>query len=856
MKLSRYRQVLMWLSSCVALCLPLSAQSSSFQQVFENQGLVMLLIEPNSGQIVSANQAAADFYGYSRQTLQQMRIQQINSLSVEQVAQERQLAKQQGRNYFIFRHQLANGELRTVEVYSQPYQFGATNLLLSVIHDVTPGRDFDPGIWHFKDRLEQEVALQLGQTHQLNQRIQQLLIVGILLFALLSLFLWFVNVKRKKAEGDLFEFKREFEAFLEQTTDFVYFKDRDGKMLFCSQTLAKVTGHSSWRDMIGKDDHQLFPAETAKIYHEEEAPVYQQGQAVIGKINPYYDEQGKLGYVQTNKWPVLDEHNQLVGLFGISREISDLQALKTELERSERLLEDSEALAKIGGWEYQVDGAKMFWTQGLFRLHDFKPSPDFDHIAESVHCYLPEDRETILEAFKACIEKAQPYDLVFPFKTHLGKDKWIRTKTAPLIEQGKVSKVIGIVMDITDQKLTELRLQQSLELSEQHKQQAEAANIAKSRFLATMSHEIRTPMNGILGMAQLLLAQTPAEQDYRRYAQTIMDSGETLMRLLNDILDLSKVEAGKLNLEPGLVFPNQILQDTLALFTPSAKQKHLQLNMRWQGKDNACYQGDGQRIRQMLNNLVNNAIKFTEQGTVLIEAQELTPEGELLFAVEDSGIGIAPEQHQHLFQPFSQLDNSSTRQYGGTGLGLSIVQKLAQLMGGEAGVDSQVGQGARFWFKVSLAPVVTADSAATPSDAHNTLPQFSGQVLVVEDNEINQLVVENQLALLGLSTRVAENGQQAVEQVQAHADQLDAIIMDIQMPVLDGYQATEQIRAWEQAHNRNPIPVIALTADAFAENRQQGLAAGMNHYLTKPLDQHALIDALSNYLPLRDTPEI
>jgi CheY-like chemotaxis protein len=405
------------------------------------------------------------------------------------------------------------------------------------------------------------------------------------------------------------------------------------------------------------------------------------------------------------------------------------------------------------------------------------------------------------------------------------------------------------VMDITEQKHSEQRLQDLLDESEQHKQQAQSANIAKSRFLATMSHEIRTPMNGILGMAQLLLSTQPNDENYRLYTQTILHSGETLLRLLNDILDLSKVEAGKLTLQSGIVNPEKLLRETLELFKNSAEQKGLTIDAHWLADFNDRYQGDEQRLQQMLNNLVNNAIKFTHQGKITIEATPLSNDGDIEFSVTDTGVGIAPEAQKRLFKPFSQLDNSSTRQYSGTGLGLSIVQKLAQLMQGESGVESQSGKGSRFWFRVKLETLTDIPTSEAKQNVYtDALAQLNGRILVVEDNLINQMVVENQLQQFGLQPFLAENGQQAVEFVKKQADQIDAILMDIQMPVMDGYQATQIIREWEQTHQRIPIPIIALTADAFEEDRQKGLALGMNDYLTKPLNQELLIRVLSHYL--------
>jgi len=535
-----------------------------------------------------------------------------------------------------------------------------------------------------------------------------------------------------------------------------------------------------------------------------------------------------------------------------------LEQAQIKLQRSERLLEDGEALAAIGGWEYQVDNGKMFWTKGLFQLHEFEPAPNFDHIGQSMLCYLQEDRETILQAFQACIHEGKAYDLSFPFLTQHQHKKWIRTRTAPVLEQGKVVKVVGIVMDITDQRQTENALQAALTEAREFAAKAEAANVAKSRFLATMSHEIRTPLNGVLGMAQLLLAGPTNEAQTTDAARTILHSGQLLLTLLNDILDLSKVEAGKLELEDGFVEMTEILHETEALFAENANAKKLALGTRWTGPAHQRYRGDPHRLRQMLGNLVSNAIKFTARGEVRIEVAEIERKEQsalLEFSVSDTGIGIPPDKQALLFQPFSQVDDSTTRQYGGTGLGLSIVRSLARLMGGEVGIDSSGGQGSRFWFRVRLKCLAEgSDSRAT---LHNgtSLPMnirrvnLTGRVLVVEDNRANQVVIQALLKKMGIKTLTAENGQLAIERIMAEADQINAILMDIHMPVLDGYTATTRIRAWEAAQQRTPLPIIALTADAFPEDRTRCLESGMDDYLSKPVHADALAAALAQWLP-------
>jgi PAS domain S-box-containing protein len=381
---------------------------------------------------------------------------------------------------------------------------------------------------------------------------------------------------------------------------------------------------------------------------------------------------------------------------------------------------------------------------------------------------------------------------------------------------------------------------------------AESANLAKSRFLATMSHEIRTPMNGILGMAQVLLMPNIGEADRLDYAGTIYSSGQTLMRLLNDILDLSKIEAGKVDLEVIPMQPAQLLSETRSLFKPTADLKGLQLEVNWSGPDGS-YLGDPHRLSQMLSNLVGNAIKFTRQGRLRMEASEVVcvdGDATLEFSVSDSGVGIAPDKLKLLFQNFSQVDSSTTRNYGGTGLGLSIVRTLAQLMGGEVGVQSEVGAGSRFWFRIQARRLQGASENTQQSSSAATLDagalvSFDARVLVVEDNLQNQKVALALLKLLGVSVSVAKDGQEALLLGQ----NVDLILMDLEMPLLDGYQATQQIRQWELSTKQLRRPIIALTASAFAEDRQRCLQAGMDEVMTKPIELNVLTATLRRWLP-------
>ncbi|RAU18003.1 hypothetical protein DN062_09440 [Nitrincola tibetensis] len=392
---------------------------------------------------------------------------------------------------------------------------------------------------------------------------------------------------------------------------------------------------------------------------------------------------------------------------------------------------------------------------------------------------------------------------------------------------------------------------------------AEAANQAKSRFLATMSHELRTPMNGVLGMAQLLLDKPATNDEVNHYARTILHSGQSLLVLLNDILDLSKVESGNQTLHKNVLAPEDILQSIYALFISNANAKGLNMFTAWKGPADRRYQGDANRLQQMLSNLTNNAIKFTLSGDVMIEATEISRENNwavVEFSVADTGMGIPEEKQNLLFRPFSQVDDSSTRQFGGTGLGLSIVKSLAQLMDGEVGIQSEENKGSRFWFRVKLEVFEETLLNDQPEQAplkanmsHKGINpagiRLEGRILLVEDNKTNQLVATTLLKKLGLDISVADNGQIAIEKVVTATQPFNAVLMDVQMPVLDGIGATQGIRSWEAEMGFNPVPIIALTAGAFLEDKEQCLAAGMSDYLTKPLNANDLAQTLLRWLP-------
>ncbi|MDP1525774.1 MAG: ATP-binding protein [Rhodocyclaceae bacterium] len=460
----------------------------------------------------------------------------------------------------------------------------------------------------------------------------------------------------------------------------------------------------------------------------------------------------------------------------------------------------------------------------------------------------PEYRKRFDEMHQRVIA-GESVKLEFEVQGLKGGRRLLETHAVPMIDNGAVVQ-LAVTRDISERRANENALKQA-------KAEAEAANLAKSAFLATMSHEIRTPMNGILGMAQLLLLPGLSEEERIEYARTVHNSGQTLLRLLNDILDLSKVESGKLELSLAAFSPRQIADESIALFVEHAHAKSLVIEVTWRGADGQRYMGDAVRLRQMVANLISNAIKFTAQGFVRLQVAEVERKGNralLEFSVSDSGIGIPADRQALLFKPFSQADSSTTREYGGTGLGLSIIRSLAKLMGGTVGVESEVGKGSRFWFRIRAEALQAGEEcrqaerfAADENWRPNTAAVINGQVLIVDDNPTNRAVVEAALSKLGVQYQSLENGQLAVDAIR-NGMRPDLVLMDIQMPVLDGIKATEAIRQWERDTCQTHIPIIALTASAFETDQQRCFAAGMDAFLTKPLSIDDLAQAMAKWL--------
>ncbi|MGF1461936.1 MAG: ATP-binding protein [Maricaulaceae bacterium] len=418
-----------------------------------------------------------------------------------------------------------------------------------------------------------------------------------------------------------------------------------------------------------------------------------------------------------------------------------------------------------------------------------------------------------------------------------------------IVAEKGVYRGVGTTLALFEANLQESEtrnreLARSAESLRRAEAEARKAADAKAEFLATMSHEIRTPMNGVLGVVALLLG-TELNDEQKRLAQTIRSSGELLLRLLNDVLDLSKIEAGKLELEKAPFSLRAMAQDAEALWSAGAQEKALAFSVRLETSDDLdTWVGDLVRLKQIVFNLIGNALKFTDQGsvTVRVSATEQDDQGRLRVEVKDTGVGIHESARGRIFSAFQQADATTTRRFGGTGLGLSISQRLVDLMGGDIGFESEFGQGSIFWFEVPLERATEPLAAAAPADQLKPLKRL--RILVAEDHPVNQMVARMMIEGLGHECRLVGDGQAAAE--AAHEQRWDVILMDVQMPVMDGLTATRTIRASEGPGANTPI--LALTANALAGDRERCLEAGMDGYIEKPIRIDALTSELARAL--------
>jgi PAS domain S-box-containing protein len=627
---------------------------------------------------------------------------------------------------------------------------------------------------------------------------------------------------------------------IELLTEIIFETDSGGVLVFLNPAWAKV---------LGRPLQACLGSPVSRFVLSEDRPILES--AMTGRGPPPPVGQPQIRLVRSDGKPVWVEISATLmpdgGVVGALRDVTAEKAARDQLAMLSLVASNTDNMVVITDGEGRTEWVnKAFTARTGYTVADMLGRKPGDVLQG------PDTDRQAVARIRACMAEGQSTHAELINYSRSGEPYWVSLQISPIKDPaGRVERFVGVQADTTSMRRYQRELEEAKENAEQMAVKAQAANLAKSEFLANMSHEIRTPMNGILGMAELLL-DSPLTPKQRQYAEIVHGSGEALLKVINDILDYSKIEAGMLTTETVPFDLCTVLDHASALLRPRAQEKGIELGLHYAAGTPRAFLGDPGRIRQIILNLTGNAIKFTEKGrvSIVVSCLERGPDDALVrLAVEDTGVGVPEHLHSRLFEKFSQADSSTTRRYGGTGLGLAICKRLATLMGGEVGLASHAGRGSTFWATVRLqldpASAGLPAGAAPAPTADSTGPAAGrSRVLLVEDNPTNRTLEMEFLRLMGCAVVVAHDGREAAD--LAALERFDAILMDCNLPGIDGYEATGLIR--NQEGGRRRVPIIALTANAMTGDRERCLAAGMDDYLSKPVSIQSLRECVSRWV--------
>jgi PAS domain S-box-containing protein len=750
--------------------------------MFTNHSAVMLLVNPSDYSIEDANSAAEKFYGYDRTTLLGMKIHEINTLPQAVVTEEIHEATAIHRNEFIFQHRLANGQIRTVEVHSTPIEVNNSTLLFSIIHDITERKSTEDALVRLSN--EQSIILDTAS-------------VGI------------TSIK-------------------------------DRHFVWVNPAMCKMLGYSA-NDLIGSSTNLIYPSsEEYERCGNEAYPVIKTGESYSSLLQLRRSDGSLLHVIFSGKAVSPDKPND-GSIWTISDESTQYE-LREKLQESHNLL--TLLSQQVPGTIYQFqlfpDGRSCFpyASEAIREMYEVTPEQVREDATPVFAILHPEDLPGVSDSIMESARTLQPWEYNYRVKLPEKGIRWRHGFSVPQKMSDGSVLWHGFINDITEQKKLENDLIEA-------RNAAETANRAKSEFLANMSHEIRTPMNGVLGMTQLLELSVLTEEQ-QSYVATLKVSGKNLISLINDILDLSKIEAGKIVLEKTEFNLKQCINDVILMQKSVIYGKGLSLDVVAADDIPANMLGDQLRIKQILLNLLGNASKFTTQGHITVSTNLLEQHGEtalIQIAVRDTGIGISPDALERIFKPFVQEDGSTTRKYGGTGLGLSISQRLVELQGGNIAVESTQGVGSCFTITLPFSIVHKAEPAVKTNT--NMAFNLNGprlRILYVEDDQTNIFFGKSLLNKLGHDVTTAENGKECLDALAQN--QFDIVLMDIQMPIMNGEDALYELRKSEQGSEKH-LPVIALTAFSMRGDKERFLEAGFDGYVSKPLSIKELVQEMN-----------
>ncbi|CAK0766202.1 two-component system, sensor histidine kinase [Azospirillaceae bacterium] len=641
-------------------------------------------------------------------------------------------------------------------------------------------------------------------------------------------------IVRKQAEEVQFRLQQKLQLVLNTIPQRVFWKSLDMIYLGCNRTFAEDCGAETPEDVIGKSDFDLRWAAFAEHYRADDRRVMTSGESTINYEQPVALPSGRILWVRSSKIPLRNRGGKVIGILGTYENLTEYKESRDALRRSEEMLRTFFNRSMVG---LATISAFKNWIEVNPTLCDMLGySPQELRMMTWLELIHPEDRDRNTAQFAQLLNgEIDGYSLDERFIRKDGRIIDTFSAVAGVREEtGNIEYIVGIFEDITLRKANEAELIRA-------KEEAEEANRTKTTFLAMMSHEIRTPMTGVIGMADFL-AKSQLDKNQRLYVDTMRSSARTLLAVLNDLLDYSKVEANRLTIEAVAFDAVLLLLETSRLFWSKAQENACTISVDLGGYSVLAVKGDPIRTKQVLGNLIDNAVKFSKNGRIMIKLRQDMMENNfrLRFEIKDTGIGISESNLSKLFLPFSQAAKGTTRKYGGTGLGLAISKRLAELMGGDLTVSSTLGRGSIFCFTCLVERACLEDIVIERQQMVTVRPMT---ILLAEDNPTNRMIVK-----LGLEQRLhrvmmVENGVQAYN--AAAGQRFDLILMDMQMPEMDGVEATRRIRTLPLPFS--DVPIVALTADAITEHRAAYIESGLDDFLTKPVEWNKLDAVLARF---------